>query len=250
VWHKHYDSCELGVALARDILARVDAAATSSSCSASGESARQDSLPRLQQAKQIGCRLPGSDHVFLFVGSPSATARPLADPPAGGATLISRAHDSRSSVLSMQLDASDTINAIAYVGPPLQGHAAVLARLVGLPLAYVAAGLGLPDKLVGQLAAANGGSVGTSITGLRAPPTEPGVYDLECDVLAALQQPWAHLLAHDQFPALREALLHTQPPGPGVAEDALQAAVQLKATSLMQRCADELPGYRLAVTAV
>lgn len=245
VWHEHYDSCELGAALGDAVLARVAGGGSSPGNRSLG--CQQDGcahLPQLQRAKTVSCRLPGSAQVFLFAASPAAIAAPRLAPPVGGCTLISCASD-RSSVLSVCLDASDTIHAIGYVGLPDEAppRAGQLANLVGLPLSYIAAGLGLPDRLAAQLAAHGDGAAGLPMEDLQAsaPGDGPGVFVLQRDALDALRQPWAQMLWHDSFPDLRRALLQAVGGGQMAAEE----AVQVTAVSVVKRCAEELPGYQV-----
>jgi hypothetical protein len=135
--------------------------------------------------------------------------------------------------------------------------------MVGLPFSYVAAGLGLPDSLAfllaDQLARSAGcvadetGDTGEQaaaeeVAGVCAGP-EVGVWVVEKDILAVLQQPWAQLLLHEDFSRLREQLLEA---GTGVGQlqgdgqDVDEQQVQQLVVDFVQSCRAELSGYSVA----
>jgi len=177
VKQEHYNSSELGVALADAIIRRfaslqpalsgAAALTTSGSKQPPGSSAvtapasgpkeaeqqapqqQPDRLPPLQQGKVLGCRMPGGQ-VFTFCGCPAAVAGPQLQPPPGGCTVLSCTGD-KAGVLSICLDGRSSIHHVAFVGASESSGAmtaATMTGLVGLPFSYVAAGLGLPDMLV------------------------------------------------------------------------------------------------------
>jgi hypothetical protein len=184
-----------------------------------------DGLPVLQDGKVLGCTLP-SGQVFLCCSCPDAAAAPVLTPPSGGCTLLSSSGGgdggggNNAYVLSISLDAASHMCQVAYVGSPGTAAAATAAKtmgLVGLPFSYIAAGLGLPDSLSEQLLTAEENAVDVrvlgendkglqQVPGLTAGP-ETGVWFVERDVLAAMQQPWAQLLFHADFSQLRQQLL-------------------------------------------
>lgn len=225
VRHEHYNSSELGEELAEAILRRFQGvhAAGLQPCAAEAmkEAAQQqpDQLPALQQAKVVGCRLPGGQ-AFLWAGcAGTAAATPGLAPPAGGCTLLSKGCGSgeQACVLAMVLDEGSRVQQAAFVGSQDSLEAAAARRLMGLaglPFSYLAAGLSLPDSLSEHLVLATqlqpdseDGSGAEQVPAGVSPGPEPGVWVLEKDVLAAVQQPWAELLLHEDFPLLREQLL-------------------------------------------
>jgi hypothetical protein len=308
VRHEHYNSCELGVALADSIIKRLlpahDAAASSTqhtsaahpkaaeaiavSSSVGQEQHQQqdapagnlgpqqdagqsiDQLPALKQAKVLGCRMPGG-HVLLCGCTAAAASGPEFTPPPGGCTLVSSSSD-KASVIAMTLDAASTVHQVSFLGAAASvdaSTAAGLVRLAGIPFSYLAAGLGLPDTLATQLAGvsqARGtetaagwdsglhddspaeGVPAVAPAGLTASPDSPGVWLVEQDLLAALQQPWARLLFHEDFKDLRQQLLgqqaKAQGPG-GQLEGAYEQQVQQLAVEFMRSCRAELAGYHV-----
>lgn len=266
VLQEHYSSSELGTALAAALTRRLTA-------EPSEQQRTQQQLPVLQQAKVLSCRLP-LGQAFVFAGCPAAIAAPSLAPPAGGrsfvsvcrqpqqqgATMHSRAGGDEaavaapaaavSGVLNLCVNARGEVHHAAYLGsqaPPLQ-----LAALVGLPLSYVAAGLGLPTPMAepcGSTAAAAAAAKGLPVGAV--PGAEPGVYLLQQDLAAALCQPWAALLWHDGLCGLRQQLLQRCGGGSsdgGSGSEVLQQEAAGALMQLLQRCGDELPGYRRVAT--
>eukprot|EP00775_Hariotina_reticulata_P004215 gene4215-4464_t len=97
VLQHHYNSVQVGAALAASIVESVAAPLASSEHSNEehvamwqnrGHSSATRELPALQQGKVVGCRLPGG-HVFAFAGCPAAMAAPALACPPGGRSIIS-----------------------------------------------------------------------------------------------------------------------------------------------------------------
>jgi hypothetical protein len=235
--------------------------------SASAQTGEQtDRLPALQEGKVLGCTLP-SGQIFLCCSCPDAAVAPVLTPPDGGCTLVSSSGGGscdNACVLSISLDAASHIREVAYVGSPGTAEAATAAKimgLVGLPFSYIAAGLGLPDGLSEQLAAVaeeNAVSVrvsGESDQGVQQVPAgltagpEAGVWLVETDVLAGMQQPWAQLLFHADFSQFRQKLLTA---GAEAAESKVeqeQGSVEQEVRQLvvdcLQSCRGQLGGYHI-----
>jgi hypothetical protein len=257
VRHEHYNSCELGVKLAEAILGRFQGAHTTAHQphaaaeavdKAAAQQQQPDQLPALQQGKVAGCRLPGGQ-AFLCAGAAgTAAASPGLAPPAGGCTLLSKGCGSKADqacVLAMILDEGSRLQQVAFVGSqdtPEAAAARGLMGLVGLPFSYLAGGLNLPESLSEQLLLATqlqteseDSSVGAEqVPAGVSPGPEPGVWVVERDVLAALQQPWAQLLLHEDFLLLREQLV--------ACESGVEAATVVE---FLQSCRGQLSGYRV-----
>lgn len=298
VRQEQYSSCELGIKLAEAILRRFQSAAASpagagqpqhapigaNSSSSQGQGdepqaasdptpaeqqqvqhqGQHDALPALWEGKMVGCRLP-SGQIFLCGGCADAAAAPLLTPPPGGCTLISRTED-KSSVLGIALDANSIVYQVAYVGSQGSAEAAAADRvmgLVGLPFSYVAAGLGLPDRLSEMLAPPDGElftaelrvsgesdvQQGPAVPGVSAGPEMPKVWLLEKDVLAELQKPWAELLFHEDFPNLRQQLVAgsvgAQVVAGGEGSSAAEEDVQQLVVEFLKSCRGQLSGYQV-----
>eukprot|EP00879_Flechtneria_rotunda_P019754 GHRR01020758.1.p1 GENE.GHRR01020758.1~~GHRR01020758.1.p1 ORF type:complete len:449 (+),score=224.78 GHRR01020758.1:941-2287(+) len=168
VMQEHYNSTEVGAALAGSIAqtlapssdiyssaaaggatgtgAAAGGATLATACSSgSKDSQQQDKLPCLSQGRVIACRLPGG-HVFAFAGCPAAVAYPALAPPAGGRSLISKSKDTQC-LINICLDGDDVIYHVAYLGSQAP-EASRLGGLVGLQFSYIAAGLKLPARKV------------------------------------------------------------------------------------------------------
>lgn len=250
VRHEHYNSSELGEELAEAILRRfqnVHAAGLQlHAAEAMKEAAQQqtDQLPALQQGKVVGCRLPG-EQAFLWAGCAGTAAAPGLAPPAGGCTLLSKGCGSgeQACVLAMVLDEGSRVQQVAFMGRQDSLEAAAARKLMGLaglPFSYLAGGLSLPDSLSEHLLLATqlqpdseDGSGAEQVPGV-SPGPEPGVWVLEKDVLAVVQQPWAQLLLHEDFPLLREQLL--------VCQGGVEAAT---VDFLQHSCRGQLSGYHV-----
>jgi hypothetical protein len=178
----------------------------------------------------------------------------------------------KASVLAITLDAASTVDQVSFLGAAESADAATAAgllRLAGLPFSYLAAGLGLHDTLAMQraaisqatgTAAAAGWEVGlhdespaegvplAAPTGLTASHDSVGVWLVQQDLLAALQQPWARLLFHEDFMDLRQQLLAqqaaTQGPGEHL-EGACEQQVQQLAIDFLRSCRSEMAGYHV-----
>ena len=99
------------------------------------------------------------------------------------------------------LDAPDPLRPAA--GPP--GVARWLAALVGLPVSYVAEGLGLLQQVRAYLpapgAACSAGGGGAAVAAGRQP------VEVAAGLDRRLAEPWAEVLMHDGFAALRTSLV-------------------------------------------
>lgn len=150
-------------------------------------------------------------------------------------------------MLAMVLDEGSRVQQVAFVGSRESVEAAAARRLmglVGLPFSYLAGGLSLPDSLSEHLLLAtqlaepdseDGGEGAEQVPAGVSPGQEPGVWVLEKDVLAAVQQPWAQLLLHEDFLLLREQLLVCQAGG-----------VEAETVDFLQHsCRGQLSGYHV-----
>lgn len=280
VKQEHYNSSELGVALADAIIRRFNslqpvlsagaaALTTSGSKQPRGSSAataptsgpeevaaqqapqqQLDQLPPLQQGKVLGCRMPGGQ-VFTFCGCPAAVAAPQLQPPPGGCTVLSCTAD-KAGVLSICLDEHSSIHHVAFMGTAESSGAmtaAMMTGLVGLPFSYVAAGLGLPDMLASHLAATglgNGAQQDASRAEIQQATGFKPSAGPELDVWLLDQDVVSALqqpwsqMLHDHFSALRQQLL---------ADEHKVDQMQQAMVVFMQKCRNELPGYHLSVAA-
>jgi hypothetical protein len=238
---EHYSSREVGARLADAVAAAADAAAATSG-GGGGGSASGDALPRLGAARATACALPGG-WAFAVAARGACMAAPSLVAPPGGISLISCCGGGASGaaaaavatagpaegvdgagdgvgsgappggsvsqtgggVMSIVIDGNGEICQAAWLGPragsPVSTSA--LAALVGLPISYVAEGMGLQQQAKAFATAAQGsggGGGGAAVLGRQ--PVEVGA-----DLAARLAQPWAELLLHDGFAALREVLL-------------------------------------------
>lgn len=178
----------------------------------------------------------------------------------------------KASILAITLDAASAVHQVSFLGAAGTADASTaagFARLAGLPFSYLAAGLGLPDTLAMQLAAISratgtdaaagwegrmhdelpeAGIPAAAPAGLTACPDSAGVWVVEQDLLAALQQPWARLLVHEDFAGLRQQLLaqQTVAQGPGQQlEQAYEQQVQQLVVDFMRSCRAELAEYHV-----
>jgi hypothetical protein len=225
--------------------------ANAAAATAAGEQMPQvPPLPRLARARLARCALPGG-WAFWLAARGAAFAGPALVAPPGGVSLLSfaaaaggagqptgqaggeAAPSPQTGVLSLVLDAQGAVvqaAALARRSSALAGAAPALARLVGLPFAYVQAGLGLAAPAALSRAAGPG----------------RGPVDVGPAAAAALAAaPWAEALAHDGFDGLRAALLqglgqHGGGDGGGGAEGArVEGAV---AAGLVALVRGALPG--------
>jgi hypothetical protein len=209
-------------------------------------------LPALQQGRLVGCQMPDGNTVFVCCSCPAAAAALVPEPPAGGCSLFSSSRGAPG-VVRITLDAGSTIHQIVYMGHKHSASAAAavdLMALVGRPFSYLACGLGLPDRLATELAAASQpdaaveqlepAALGTPVAGLKRGPG-PGVWLADADVLALLQKPWAQLLLHEGCLQLRAQMMQLQ----GGLQEQQQQHVQQLVLDMLQSCRSELPGYRI-----
>lgn len=203
---EHYSSPEVGASLAASLVRTLATPSTSttahdSSRPSSSSPAHADQLPRLQQGKVLGCKLPGGQ-AFAFAGCPTAVAKPSLTPPPGGRSFISKhkaalespstastdangrelqvqvsataeAAEKLAGVVNICLDGDDVVHHVAYLGS--QAPAAdKLANLVGLPFSYLGAALQLPARQ-GSLNAAVATGKGASNTDVSISSDEGAV---------------------------------------------------------------------------
>lgn len=217
--HELYNSTEIGFALGDAVTAALRDSfeqQPSSSSAPAGRGGQEPQVPpHLSGARVVGCVLP-SDHSFMFAGCARAFLSPSVEPPAGGRAISTCTPEC--GYMQLNLDAGGVVHSALYLGQhALQVHR--LASLIGLSSTYLSPIIKRADD--NSLA----------------------------DLVSALSEPWAELLFHEGFAALRGDLVagNLAAVARGVANADIATAVQDATLEFMRAHHAELTSYNLDV---
>ncbi|KAG1678295.1 hypothetical protein FOA52_013916 [Chlamydomonas sp. UWO 241] len=220
VAYEHYNSREVGHALAASV-SSLCSAGTPAPAAAPAASASAPPPP-LRCARVVGCDLPGG-YTFLYAGAPSALQSPSLDAPADGRQLRTV---TQWGLMQLTLCAASRVHSAVYLGKPPDGvemPASKIGSLVGLHSNYL-------NDLVSKFDAG-------------AVP----------DLVLFFSEPWAELVHHDRFGALRASLLEpymVDALASGEADaDGMGAHVRDAVLAFVKARLTDFPSYNVPATA-